>query len=379
MKVCIDLRPTQNEHASRGIGALVRNLVRETGRENNRQERIFLVDRGGELPGFSGDRRRIACYRLPRLHQLNWMLNQLLLPRLLRRHNIDLFVATDFQSYIIPPAGVKQIGLAYDLIPFIFPETMAEQPFLTQWGWRFNFRNLRRCSGIIAISESTKQDLVKFLGLPEDTIRVVYPGIDHSLFNIRNAEQRIPSRYGIAGDYLLYVGDTEWRKNLRGLLEALAEIPGDMKLVIAGKRAPTDPRLKKWLMETKTADRVILPGFIPDEDLPSLYGHARIFIFPTRYEGFGLPVVEAMACGCPVITSHNSSLPEVAGNAALYVDPERPENIATGVVRLLDNEILYNGMRSQGLVQARQFTWKGFARGVQDVLSEIDVVDTSAR
>ena len=372
------MRPTQNVHASRGIGTVVRNLVREVGLRDDLGEYCFLVEPGRQLPYPVDQQRCIPCYRLPRLHQLNWMVNQLLVPRLLKRHAVDLFFATDFQSYILPPSGVKQVALAYDLIPFLFPETMAEQPLLTQWGWRFSFGNLRRCHSIVAISEATKRDLVNQLGLIPEKIRVVYPGIDHSLFNLRNAEVEIPKTYGITGDYFLYVGDTEWRKNLRGVLEALARVPGEVKLVIAGKRAPTDPKLKQWLAETNTVSRVIMPGFVPDGDLPCLYGHARGFIFPTRYEGFGLPVAEAMACGCPVITSRNSSLPEVAGNAAIYIDPERPTEIREAMVSLLRKEDLCNLLREQGLTQVQQFTWERFAQGVLAVLSELPTTDKFA-
>jgi glycosyltransferase involved in cell wall biosynthesis len=306
------------------------------------------------------------------------MLNQFLVPRLLKRHAVDLFFATDFQSYILPPSGVSQIALAYDLIPLLFPETMAEQPLLTQWGWRFNFGNLRRCQRIIAISESTKRDLVSHLGLIPEKIRVVYPGIDHSLFNLQNTEPDIPPKYGITDDYFLYVGDTEWRKNLRGVLEALADVPCQVKLVIAGKRAPEDLRLRNWLEETGTLERVVLPGYVPDDDLPCLYGHARGFIFPTRYEGFGLPIAEALACGCPVITSRNSSLPEVAGTAAIYIDPERPNEIREAMMTLLRDTELCDLLRERGLVQVKRFTWERFCRGVLAVLSGIDVADKSA-
>jgi glycosyltransferase involved in cell wall biosynthesis len=375
LNICIDLRPTQNVHASRGIGTVVRNLVRELGVGQESATLQFLVESERDTPCLTARWNCIPCYRLQGHHQLNWIVNQFLLPRLLKHHAVDLFFATDFQSYIIPPSGVKQVGLAYDLIPFLFPETMAEQPLLIQWGWRFSFRNLRRCRRILAISQSTKRDLVSVLGLNPESIDVAYPGIDHSLFNCRNAQRDIPQKYGISGDYFLYVGDTEWRKNLRGVLQALAGIPAHVKLVIAGKRAPDDPKLRSWLDETGTSERVVLPGFVPDDDLPSLYGRARGFIFPSRYEGFGLPVAEAMACGCPVITSRNSSLPEVAGNAALYVDQERPEEIRDAMLALLQDVELAPSLRTQGVVQVAQFTWERFARKALEIFSEIDGTD----
>lgn len=370
MKTCIDIRPTYNAHATRGVGILVRNLLRVLEQQCDAKDQLFLVEPGRDLSSLPRVSQSLPCPRLPRLHNLNWAFNQLLVPRLLKHHGVNLFCATDFHSYIIPPSGVKQVALAYDLIPFLFPETMAEQPFLSRIGLKLNFRNLRRCHSIVSISEATKQDLTRFMGIPPEKIRVIYPGIDHSLFNQENAVRPMKDPSREIGVYFLYVGDPEWRKNLRGVLEALAGMPDNVRLIIAGKLAPKDLRLRQWLDETNTTGRVLLPGFVPDDDLPRLYGHAVGFVFPTRYEGFGLPVAEAMACGCPVITSRNSSLPEVAGPAALYIDPARSEDIREAMLTLLHNRQQRESLSSQGLVQVQRFTWEQFGSGVRAALIE---------
>ena len=364
------MRPTQNVHASRGIGTVVRNLVREVGLRDDLSYHFFLVGSDSDLPYLSAHQRRIHCYRFSRFHQFNWIVNQLLVPRLLKHHAVDVFFATDFQSYIIPPQGIKQVAIAYDLIPFLFPETMAGLPRLARLGLRVNFRNLCCSHRIVSISEATKRDLTRLLGIPPEKILVVYLGLDHTLFNLENAAKPMNNRYGAIGDYFLYVGDPEWQKNLRGVLEAFSGILDHVKLVIAGKLAPHDIKLKQWLVETNTLNRVVLPGYVPDDDLPCLYGHAVGFVLTSRYEGFGLPVAEAMVCGCPVITSHNSSLPEVAGNAAIYIDPEQSEDVREAMISLLQDAGKRNVLRNIGLVQVKRFTWDKFGREVQAALSE---------
>ena len=371
MRILIDARPIQNAHAVRGIGTVVRNLLQAIVQIDTENEYLLLTFAGQALPNFSQRVRQITTYRLPRLNRFDWIVDQLYLPGLMRRYGTNVFFATDFNSYPLPRSGVKVMAMVYDLIPFLYPQAMAEQTWLAQWGLRFNFANLRRARRLLAISEATKNDAVRIIGVKPVRIKVVYPGIDHAIFNTLAASRSIPDIYGISGDYFLFVGDPEWRKNLRGVLDALAELPKEVKLVIAGKRAPEDSQLRQWLDETAMTGRVILPGFVPDEDLPSIYGRARGFLFPSRYEGFGLPVAEAMACGCPVITSRNSSLPEVAGDAALYVDPERPDKIRAAMATLLQEETLCETLRARGLAQVRQFTWESAARETVAAFREV--------
>jgi glycosyltransferase involved in cell wall biosynthesis len=372
MKIFIDARPLNNPHTNRGVGIVVRNLMREMGQLDAHNEYLLLALKGQRLPNFFLKSLQVETYRLPRFNRFDWIVDQYHIPRIMRRHEATVFLATDFNSYLLPRTWMKELAIVYDLIPFIFPKTMAEKSHLAQIGLRYNFANLRRAHRLLAISRATKNDTVRFLGIKPERIQVIYPGIDHALFNPLNASRIVHDCYGISGDYFLYVGDPEWRKNLRGVLEALAGLPGSIKLVIAGKRAPEDSQLRKWMEETGTAGRVVLPGFVPDEDLPSMYGHARGFLFPSRYEGFGLPVAEAMACGCPVITSNNSSLPEVAGDAALYVNPESPDEIRDAMMTLLSDATLCNTLRERGLLQVKQFTWERAARETLAALREAD-------
>ena len=226
---------------------------------------------------------------------------------------------------------------------------------------------------MIAISHATGRDLVNFFGVDPARISVVYPGIDHALFNTArggDGERRreLLGRLGIAGEYLLYVGDSEWRKNLKRVLTALSGIPEQVKLVLVGKRAPNDSTLRGWISELGLEQRVVLTGYLADDDLPPLYGGARGFVFPTLYEGFGFPIAEAMACGCPVITSNVSSMPEVAGDAALLVNPESVTDIRRAMETVLTDERQRARMIRSGFEQAARFSWERSARETLAVL-----------
>ena len=371
MNITLDARPLQTGHAVRGVGNVVRNLFSEMGRQQPDNTYFLISVPDGTLPSFFHRQQRVPSYRLPRANRFDWVADQVTIPYKTGAHDCTLFFATDFNCYPYPGYGIKVVAIVYDLIPFLFPATMAEQPRLAQWKLKVNFSNLKRFHRLLAISEATKRDTVRLLGVHPDRIQVVYPGIDHGLFNVRNASRKSQDGYGIDGDYFLYVGDPEWRKNLRGVLEAFAAVHEPVQLVIVGKRAPDDLQLRRWLEETGTTSRVIMTGFVPDDDLPGLYGHARGFLFPSRYEGFGLPVAEAMACGCPVITSNNSSLPEVAGDAALYVDPESVDEIREAMLTLLRDAELRRSLGERGVQQVKQFTWERAARETLAVLHEV--------
>ncbi len=363
MKICIDVRPLQNAHRTRGVGVLLHNLLQQMGNLAVEDEVALITLKGKALPPLFRHERRLETRRLERPNRFNWLADQFLLPELVKRSGAELFFATDFNSYLVPTGNLRVVSMVYDLIPFVFPEVMATQPLSVKIGWTANFKKLRYSHGLIAISEATKRDLVTLLGIAPEKIAVIHPGIDHALFNPDNAgdgerRREVLARYGIAGRFLLYVGDSEWRKNLRRVLEALAGIDGDLGIVLAGKRALTDAKLHGWVRELGLEARVVIPGYVPDADLPVLYGAAQAFVFPTLYEGFGFPVVEAMACGCPVITSNVSSLPEIAGDAALLVDPLGVAEIGSAMKKIVAEPELRQRMVATGLRRAALFSWE---------------------
>ena len=374
MKICIDVRPVQNANKVRGIGVLMNNLLTEMGRQaGDDDEFILITQQGSEPPRWFEREKRIKTFRPERPNRFNWLADQLFLPSIVKRSGAQVFLGTDFNSYLVPPRGVRVVSLLYDVIPLLFPEVLAQQPFSIRIGWPLNFRKLRRSDRLLAISQATRTDAIKLLYLDPDAVSVAYPGIDHGLFCPGRSgdlaeQQRVRQRYGITGDFFVYVGDTDWRKNLTRMLEAFERVSGEVSLVLAGKRAAQDQAVAGMIRQLGLEARVILTGFVPEEDLPPLYGSALGLLFPSLYEGFGIPVAEAMACGCPVITSTISSLPEVAGDAALLVNPESVVEIIGAMERIRDDRVLRERMKVDGIRHAAKFSWQCYGAEVLEAL-----------
>ena len=245
--------------------------------------------------------------------------------------------------------------------------------------------NARAASRIIAVSQATKDDLVQHCGIEPDKITVVYSGCSETMQPVEDEAtvERVKARYGIQGDYVLYVGTLQPRKNLGRLLEAYAMVRRRAErdetpcLVIAGRKGWLYDQIFQQVEKLGLEIEVIFPGYVPQDDLPALLSGARLFVFPSLYEGFGLPVLEAMACGTPVLCSNVSSLPEVAGNAALLVDPLDVESMAEAMNRLLQDEGLRARLVERGLQQARQFSWDRCARETLAVLEATLLPDPS--
>jgi len=220
----------------------------------------------------------------------------------------------------------------------------------------------RRATHIIAVSEATRRDLIRLYGLPADKITVIYEAADPR-FSPRNALERqtVRATYGLPARYILYVGTIEPRKNLLRLLRAWEPLYGAGEappLVIVGKRGWLSGDFFAAVERSPARDGVIITGYLLDDDLPAVFSAATLFVFPSLYEGFGLPPLEAMACGTPVLCSNRSSLPEVVGEAALTVDPANVEAIRHAMRRLLRDAALREALRRKGLEQAARFSWQ---------------------
>ncbi len=376
MKICIDARPLQNANKTRGPGVHIKNVLQQMSRLDQEDEFILITQKGKELAPLFRNESRIETFRPDRPNRLNWIADHILLSSLVRQSGAQVFLATDFNSYLVPPPGVKVVSILYDVIPLLFPEVMAQQPISIRIGWPINFRKLKQSDALIAISAATRDDAVKVLGLDPARITVIYPAVNHDLFNptcamLPAARESVRKRYGIVGDYLLYVGDVDWRKNLIRVLEAFVATPDSVRLVLAGKKALLYPPLHEQIRSLGLENRVILTGFVSDEDLPVLYGNALALLFPSLYEGFGLPVAEAMACGCPVITSNVSSLPEVAGDAALLVDPTSVDEISAAMKLIVEDRTLREQLANAGIRQAAHFSWERHAAEVLAILRKV--------
>ena len=227
----------------------------------------------------------------------------------------------------------------------------------------FTRLSLKRARRVIAVSEHTRQDLMQVYGLPADRIDVVYSGLDSHFHRPPRREiEDFRSARGLPEHFILYLGTIEPRKNLSTLIRAYARVrPEGVKLVCAGGRGWMYQDVFQTVEELRLSRDVIFPGFLPDDDLPLWYSAADIFVYPSAYEGFGLPVTEALACGVPTITTNASSLPEAAGDAALLVPPDDTAALAEALEQLLGDSSLRASLAARGPRQAARFNWRAAA------------------
>jgi glycosyltransferase involved in cell wall biosynthesis len=275
-------------------------------------------------------------------------------------------------NHVVLGPGKKLVVTVHDLSPVVLPEHYDIKRRL--WHWSVGFkRTLERADKIIAVSEYTKQEIIKVLGIDASKITVVYQGVDHSRFrpNLEVSKLRdARNRYGLPGDFVLYVATLEPRKNVEGLLAAWERMQHELPLVIAGKPGWKYRRIFKQARKSKRHREIQFLGFVDEVDKPYLLKLARVLAFPSFYEGFGLPVLEAMAVGTPVVTSSVTSLPEVAGDAALLVNPYNTEELTVALDALASEEKLREQLIAKGLERAKQFTWEKTARETLNVLTD---------
>ena len=285
-----------------------------------------------------------------------------------------LFVPSHVLPLIHPRCSVATV---HDLGFHYYPEahTLFQNVYL-RWSTR---HNARASVLVLADSLATQQDLIHYYGLDPGKISVVYPGRDETLAPVTDPTllAAMRHRYDLQQPYLLYVGTLHPRKNLVRLVQAyarsLAQPAGRATaplLALAGQKGWLYHEINDEVRRLGLGEQVRFTGFVPEEDLAALLSGALAFVFPSLYEGFGLPVVEAMACGTPVVCSQSSSLPEVAGDAALLVDPLDPDSLAEALVRVVEEEGLRRELAERGFEQAQRFSWQRCARETRDALEE---------
>jgi glycosyltransferase involved in cell wall biosynthesis len=309
-----------------------------------------------ELDGPSVHHRRINQRRL-------W--THLGLSRAMQRDNPSaLFVPSHVIPVVHPKASIVTVhDLGYLAEPAAHPaRTRRMLDMTTRW-------NARAAREIIAISGQTRDDLVRHYRVDPDKITVVHSGVDHDRFRPLPTDfvQPVLSRLGIERPYLFFLSTVQPRKNIVRLVEAWESLDRDLTLVIAGASGWLSEPIERRIAESFASDRIRRLGFVADGDVPALYNGAEAFALPSLYEGFGMGVLEAMACGCPVVTSNQSSLPEVAGDAAVLVDPVDVRSIHDGIAEALTPHRRAE-LVDAGLERARSFTWQQTARTTMDVI-----------
>ena len=310
--------------------------------------------------------REVTSWSMQHARRLLW--TQTVLPLRLVADRATILFSPLPEGMLAPM--MPQVIVVHDVLPLRFPAEYPRQ--------QYYFRHLvpamlRKARAVVAVSESTKRDLLMFYRLDARGIQVIPGGYDRDRYRVGLASEEIRARYGLQG-YILYVGNLLPHKNLQQLLNAFARISAKVPhtLVIAGRKDPRYyPGLEAETEALGLQTRVSFLDYVPVEDLPALYAGADVFIHPSVYEGFGLPILEAMACGTPVIASRTSSIPEVAGNAAMLVDPGDASAIASGLETVLGDRRIREGMQQKGLAQAAQFGWGATAVAILNILNKV--------
>jgi len=358
MRVAIDVY-----HAlfpSGGIPRYARALVKALTEMAPTEEFILFYNRFREqgpawrpMAGTS----RIRQTRLPR-RMLQGMWNMLEWPPIeLICGSLDVFHGLHF---VLPPVRrARRVLTVHDLTYLKFPHYFNDQGLNDRGHHRELPRALARADAVIADSHSTREDLLELMKVPAEKVRVIHLGVEHRLFTQSETQEAnlIRKMYGLSSPYLVFlVGTPEPRKNLTRTVAAARRGAPELVLALIGPEKPLRSMLGDNL------HNIVFIGVVPDDHLPALLSGACISLYPSLYEGFGLPVLESMACGVPVITSNRSSLPEIVGEAAILVDPEDEESIAQAIWQLMEDETLRAELSDAGRQRAASFSWRRTAR-----------------
>jgi len=298
-----------------------------------------------------------------------WTLFGLSLEFLLRRSRPDVFFSPTHYLPIFAPSRsvISILDVSYIKFPELFKSTDLNQ--LIKW----TKYSVKKAKTIFTISQASKDDIIKEYGIPGYRIAVTYPGtkkVSGIKYKVLGMSE-LKEKYGIKGDYILFVGTLQPRKNVSCLIEAFSKLNQDIELVIIGKKGWLYEEILEAPKKYKVENKVKFLDFVSDEDLPAFYKNAICFVLPSLYEGFGLPVLEAMKYGCPVVTSNVSSLPEAGGDAALYVDPQNVDDIKNKLELIVNKPELRKELIAKGYKQVKKFSWEKTARETLRTLESI--------
>jgi len=372
MRIAIDARMG---HTRVGMGVYVRGLISHLG-EIDRENEYFIIVHKHKNADFVPVQENFAVWETSISYENHFtrdLWEQAYLPLKLHKAKIDVYHGL---NYVLPILGDTGMVLtAYDMISFATPEWY--KPISRFRVQRLLKMSAKRAHKIITGSENSKRDIIKILGVPEEKVRVIYIGIDdvYRPINDKRKLDSVKARYNITDRFILHVGSLSPRKNIPRLIDAYSRLPAEIleeyQLVIVGKRSWKADEIFAKVKQLKLEDKVVFTGFVEDSDLPLLMNRAALLAFPSLYEGFGIPPLEAMACGTPVVASNTSSIPEVVGDAALLFDPYNVEEMTVAMHRALTDEQLRSDLRQKGFERIRHFSWEKAARETLAVYEEV--------
>ncbi|HXT69894.1 MAG TPA: glycosyltransferase family 1 protein [Vicinamibacterales bacterium] len=374
MRVAIDARKLHDY----GIGTYVRNLLRELARQNDDAEYVLLCPPADieELralgPRFQPVAERSGNYSVR---------EQISIPRTLARSRVDLFHAP---HYVVSPfVTTPYVVTIHDCIHLRFPQYLPNRRALhyARVMMRMSAKRSRR---VLTVSQASKDDILHYLRVPDSKVEVIYNALDERLAVVPTPDEvdRVRQRFQLTAPFVLYAGNIKPHKNLDRLIEAFSIMRksgiDDVQLLIIGDEISKYPSLRRLVHRHHLYPHVRFLGFVPDATLAVLYRLAAVFVFPSLYEGFGLPPLEAMAAGTPVVTSNVSSLPEVVGNAALLIPPTDAAAIADAIARVLNQPGLRAELVERGFERVKQFSWERSVARVRQVYGELTRVRADA-
>jgi glycosyltransferase involved in cell wall biosynthesis len=366
-----------------GIGTYIRNLICALAKLDA-DNHYILISYEADVQELSGlpSNFEIAVYNRPD----SGLASQVMFPLYLRRFWADLYhIPLNVVSLLMPKPYVVTV---HDMSSLLFDEMPSGQRRFRRYQFR---RGLERAARIVAVSNATRRDIQDLFGIRSEKIRQIYNAPDPKFLEEETRleapdRQRTLDRYQINYPFLLYAGTIRPQKNIPRLVEAFAVLRGaleshpvyaDLRLIIIGDEISRHPAVRRTVIQTRMEHAVRFLGFVPFDTLRTFYASAAAFVFPSLYEGFGLPPLEAMASGTPVVTSSVSSLPEVVGDAAVLVNPENVFEIAKGIREALTNETLRATLIQRGHRQARRFSWESTARQVLEIYRNLAGADPS--
>jgi glycosyltransferase involved in cell wall biosynthesis len=367
MRIGVDLSVIQSTKS--GVDWYTHNVLQEMMNLLEPDEHLYLFsNRETGFEQVAAGNQQVSVVRSRFRYQEPW--RQLMLPLLLKRHDIDVCFFTNFVLSVVSPCPM--VLTIHDLSFKLFPRTHSLRNVI--WTRSLVPISLRRSWRIIAVSNNTKLDLLRLMKVSNSKVEVIHEGVTSEFSPEPNElDEEALAHYGILKPYVLFVGTLEPRKNINLLIKGFDKITEehpDVHLVLAGRRGWMAQAIFDELERRDLLGKVHITGYVQDRYLPALYRQSAALVYPSLYEGFGLPPLEAMASGAPVIVSKGSSLPEVVGDAGLYVNPLDVDDLAQTIHRVLSEPELAASLKAKGLERASQFTWKQAAAKTLETLRQ---------
>jgi len=368
MRIAVDIRPLLERNRA-GVSLYTLNLVRELAKKGAHEYALFCNSSRLPFPADAPTGQSVSQHfsRYPN-RLLNASFAFLGWPKLERLVGGADLVYLPNLNFI---ATAKPFVVTVHDLSFVrYPKFFSAKQRL--WHQLVNpERMIKKAAAVVAVSQHTKEDIMESFGVSEERIHVVPPAVSNEYY-CRPAQERaaVRDKYGLPAKYILFLGTLEPRKNVIGLIEAFSQLDTDAELVIAGGQGWLFRKIFAAAERSTKRDRIKFIGYVDEADKPALYSAASVFAYPSFYEGFGMPVLEAMACGVPVVASHTTSLGEVVADAGLLVNPANSEEIAFAL-KSLDNQQLRHRLHQGGIWRAQKFTWQNSAEKLERMFAEI--------